>query len=355
MKFGLIYSFQVPPGSGATHAQLWKDALREADLAEKLGYDSITLVEHHFLDDGMNPSLFVSAAAIAARTEHVKVGTSCYLLPLHHPIETAENAAVLDNISQGRLIMGVAAAYRDEEFKGFGISRAERGAKMEEDGRRQGEVARRPRLPLLRVSQGEVHRGEHEDRRRPGRDVLQAPRRQPPALLDRSPRHVPREGREINHALRERCGALFPLTTRADAVFIYGRGTANRGGRPCERETVPGGSQGRRGNDRSGLSWPPRLLGHRHPSLRSSRRLQPEARQRLSRERSRRGHSRGDGRDVLSEGEGRPRLRCHGGRHAADPWGEARPHVGELPREGGRGAQSQNRGDGRLQGIRGRR
>ncbi len=51
MKFGLIYSFQVPPGSGATHAQLWKDALREADLAEKLGYDSITLVEHHFLDE----------------------------------------------------------------------------------------------------------------------------------------------------------------------------------------------------------------------------------------------------------------------------------------------------------------
>jgi len=132
MKFGLIYSFQVPPGSGATHAQLWKDALREADLAEKLGYDSITLVEHHFLDDGMNPSLFVSAAAIAARTEHVKVGTSCYLLPLHHPIETAENAAVLDNISQGRLIMGVAAAYRDEEFKGFGISRAERGQRMDE-------------------------------------------------------------------------------------------------------------------------------------------------------------------------------------------------------------------------------
>ena len=132
MKFGLIYSFQVPPGSGVTHAQLWRDALREAELAEKLGYDSISLVEHHFLEDGMNPSLLVSAAAIAARTEHVKIVTSCYLLPLHHPVETAENAAVLDNISQGRLIMGVAAAYRDEEFSGFGIRREDRGPRMDE-------------------------------------------------------------------------------------------------------------------------------------------------------------------------------------------------------------------------------
>ncbi len=132
MKFGLVYSFQVPPGSDITHAQLWKDALKEAELAEKLGYDSISLVEHHFLEDGMNPSLLVSAAAIAARTERVRIGTSCYLLPLHHPIETAENAAVLDNISNGRLFLGVAAAYRDEEFNGFGITRDERGPRMDE-------------------------------------------------------------------------------------------------------------------------------------------------------------------------------------------------------------------------------
>jgi alkanesulfonate monooxygenase SsuD/methylene tetrahydromethanopterin reductase-like flavin-dependent oxidoreductase (luciferase family) len=132
MKFGLAYSFQVPSGSNVSHAQLWKDALSEAELAEKLGYDSIFLVEHHFIEDGMNPSLLASAAAIAARTERVIVGTSCYLLPLHHPIETAENAAVVDNISNGRLIMGLAAAYRDEEFRGFGITRDERGPRMDE-------------------------------------------------------------------------------------------------------------------------------------------------------------------------------------------------------------------------------
>ncbi len=132
LKFGLVYSFQVPSGSSTTHAQLWKEALQEAELAERLGYDSINLVEHHFVNDGFNPSLFASAAALAVKTEHVKIGTSCYLLPLHHPIETAENAAVVDNISQGRLVMGVAAAYRDEEFTGFGLSREERGKRMDE-------------------------------------------------------------------------------------------------------------------------------------------------------------------------------------------------------------------------------
>ncbi len=132
MKFGLAYSFQVPAGSNIGHAQLWKDALSEAILAERLGYDSIFLVEHHFLEDGMNPSLLTSAAAFAAVTESIKIGTSCYLLPLHHPIETAENASVVDNISNGRLIMGLAAAYRDEEFKGFGITRDERGPRMDE-------------------------------------------------------------------------------------------------------------------------------------------------------------------------------------------------------------------------------
>src|SRR3989475_2156487 len=132
MKFGVVYSFQRPPGSDVTHAQLFSEGLKEAELAERLGYDSVFLVEHHFLEDGMNPSLLPTAAAIAARTHSVKVGTSCYLLPLHHPIETAEQAAIVDNISNGRLIMGVAAAYRDEEFKGFGISRGERGPRMDE-------------------------------------------------------------------------------------------------------------------------------------------------------------------------------------------------------------------------------
>ena len=132
MKFGVVYSFQRPPGSEVTQAQLFAEGLKEAELAEKLGYDSVFLVEHHFLEDGMNPSLLPTAAAIAARTHSVKVGTSCYLLPLHHPIETAEQAAIVDNISNGRLIMGVAAAYRDEEFKGFGLERSERGPRMDE-------------------------------------------------------------------------------------------------------------------------------------------------------------------------------------------------------------------------------
>jgi alkanesulfonate monooxygenase SsuD/methylene tetrahydromethanopterin reductase-like flavin-dependent oxidoreductase (luciferase family) len=132
LKFGLLYSFQSPPEIGTPHSQLYQEAFKEAELAEKLGYDSIFLIEHHFLQDGFNPSLMVTAAAFASRTQSIAIGTSCYLLTLHHPIETAENAAVVDNISNGRLILGVAAAYRDEEFRGFGLNRVERGARMDE-------------------------------------------------------------------------------------------------------------------------------------------------------------------------------------------------------------------------------
>lgn len=132
MKFGVMYSFQNPVGASSTHAELFRDGLRGAELAEKLGYDSVFLLEHHFLEDGMNPSLLPTAAAVAARTEYIRIGTGCYLLTLHHPIETAESAAVVDNISNGRLILGVAAAYRDEEFMGFGFERKDRGPRMEE-------------------------------------------------------------------------------------------------------------------------------------------------------------------------------------------------------------------------------
>jgi alkanesulfonate monooxygenase SsuD/methylene tetrahydromethanopterin reductase-like flavin-dependent oxidoreductase (luciferase family) len=132
MKFGLAYSFQNPKGSGKTHAELYKEGLRQAELADRLGFDYIVLVEHHFLEDGMNPSLLPTAAAMAARTERVRIATCCYLLSLHHPIETAENAAVVDNISNGRLTLGVAAAYRDEEFRGFGYDRKDRGARTDE-------------------------------------------------------------------------------------------------------------------------------------------------------------------------------------------------------------------------------
>ena len=101
-----------------------EESLREAELSEKLGYDTIWLAEHHF-DGGcayVDPTTF--AAAIAARTSKIKIGFAVAQMALHHPIRFAEQIALVDNISKGRMVVGVGrgTAYNFYEFRGFGIN-----------------------------------------------------------------------------------------------------------------------------------------------------------------------------------------------------------------------------------------
>ncbi len=100
-----------------------EESLREAELSEELGYDVIWLAEHHF-DGGcayVDPTTF--AAAIAARTKNIKIGFAVAQMALHHPIRFAEQIALVDNISKGRMIVGVGrgTAYNFYEFRGFGV------------------------------------------------------------------------------------------------------------------------------------------------------------------------------------------------------------------------------------------
>ena len=97
---------------------------RQIQRAEELGFDSIWLTEHHLTDDGYLPSLMPMAAAIAARTTRVQIGTYVLLFPFYHPIKLAEDIAVVDVISGGRLRIGVGQAYRAEEFAAFGSTRS---------------------------------------------------------------------------------------------------------------------------------------------------------------------------------------------------------------------------------------
>jgi probable F420-dependent oxidoreductase len=109
----------------------YEATIQECERAEALGFDSVWLGEHHN-HPLLYPTPLIGLAAIASRTRRVRLGTGVLLLPLYHPLAVAEEGAMLDVISGGRLILGVGAGYAPEEFAAFGISIAERGRRLEE-------------------------------------------------------------------------------------------------------------------------------------------------------------------------------------------------------------------------------
>ena len=132
MRFGLVFAFVTPPRRSLTWAAAAQDFVRGAALAEELGYDSVHVVEHHFQSDGYLPSPLLALAAAASVTERVRLVTSILLVPLYHPVKLAEDVAVLDNLCQGRLTLGVAPGYVSEEFRGDGDPYPERFRRFEE-------------------------------------------------------------------------------------------------------------------------------------------------------------------------------------------------------------------------------
>ncbi|HLY47123.1 MAG TPA: LLM class flavin-dependent oxidoreductase [Stellaceae bacterium] len=121
MKLVFTSGIRTLPGSAYPLAELYRDHLEEAVLAEELGFDCVWVSEHHFSPDAWNPSPFTFLAAVAARTARVRLGTYVLLLPLHNPVRIAEDVAVLDNISGGRVDLGVGVGSSPAEFRSFGI------------------------------------------------------------------------------------------------------------------------------------------------------------------------------------------------------------------------------------------
>jgi probable F420-dependent oxidoreductase len=127
LRIGIgLFTGQVPAGSDRTFAQEYRDTLELVRLAEALGFDSAWVSEHHGASDGYLPSLLPMLAAFAAATNRIRLGTGVVLTPLHDPLRLAEDAAVVDQISEGRLTLGLGIAWRPEEFRMFGVPFSER-------------------------------------------------------------------------------------------------------------------------------------------------------------------------------------------------------------------------------------
>ena len=121
-----LFTGQVPEGSRRTFAQEYRETVELVRLAEEHGFDSAWVSEHHGASDGYLPSLLPMLAALAATTARIELGTGIVLTPFHDPIRLAEDAAVVDQLSNGRVILGLGIGWREEEFRMFGVPMSER-------------------------------------------------------------------------------------------------------------------------------------------------------------------------------------------------------------------------------------
>jgi probable F420-dependent oxidoreductase len=127
VRIGLgLFTGQIPPGSDRTFADEYHDIVELSRLAETLGFDSVWVSEHHGAGDGYLPSLLPTLAALATATDRVLLGTGVLLTPFHHPLRLAEDAAVVDQLSEGRLVLGLGLGWREEEFRMFDVPIRER-------------------------------------------------------------------------------------------------------------------------------------------------------------------------------------------------------------------------------------
>lgn len=129
IKFGILASHQYPQGVDL------KSNLRElfslVEYASELKYDSVFAI-HHYVANLQTPQVISMTASLLAHGGDMRVGTAILLLPFMHPVHVAEEYSTLDHLSDGKIILGVGAGYRDSEFDAFSLNKKERGSRLAE-------------------------------------------------------------------------------------------------------------------------------------------------------------------------------------------------------------------------------
>ncbi|HZI83266.1 MAG TPA: LLM class flavin-dependent oxidoreductase, partial [Casimicrobiaceae bacterium] len=130
LRFGTFFFFQAPPGH--RHDDIIRDELTQVEWSEELGFDEVWFTEHHFIDYGLSVDPATLASAAASRTRRVRIGLAAAILPFHHPLRLAEQMALVDIISEGRLDVGVGRGNRPAEFAGYRVPQQESRERFDE-------------------------------------------------------------------------------------------------------------------------------------------------------------------------------------------------------------------------------
>jgi alkanesulfonate monooxygenase SsuD/methylene tetrahydromethanopterin reductase-like flavin-dependent oxidoreductase (luciferase family) len=133
MKLSLFSVNDHYPDKGRSVPQLYAEVIRQAELGEALGYEIFFSAEHHFHPYGVAPDPSVLLAAIAQRTRRIRVGTAISVLTFHNPLTVAETYAMVDVLSEGRLVLGVGSGYLKHELEGYGVSADDKRARFDEN------------------------------------------------------------------------------------------------------------------------------------------------------------------------------------------------------------------------------
>jgi alkanesulfonate monooxygenase SsuD/methylene tetrahydromethanopterin reductase-like flavin-dependent oxidoreductase (luciferase family) len=132
MIFGLRFDGRNPRFARVEMADRYRALLDMCEWADRRGALFVSLSEHHGAADDYLPSPLIMAAAVAARSKNVRIGINALIAPFHDPLRLAEDAAVVDLLSGGRLDLTLAGGYVKGEFDMFGVPLSERPARVEE-------------------------------------------------------------------------------------------------------------------------------------------------------------------------------------------------------------------------------
>jgi len=126
------YPCTQDPTGGKQVDRLIDEILTQAELCEQSNFDGFFFTEHHQQEDGYLPNPIMMAGLVGARTNRIKVGTCVALAPLYHPIRLAEDCALVDLATKGRLQLALGIGYQDIDFEAFGINPKQRVRRSEE-------------------------------------------------------------------------------------------------------------------------------------------------------------------------------------------------------------------------------